>query len=131
MLAQTEWDTSAGYGMASTATIFRGAVHTCGFARSHRQAAATVAVGKHAVPQKGHALVVPYREVGAIAFLPPPTDKPQAGLCLRSQPSSRWAIAVPARVILEVATYLPGRNAKETACPAFFAVCLHDSVAPA
>jgi DNA-binding PucR family transcriptional regulator len=40
-----------------------------GFARSHRQAAAAFAVGKHAVPQKGHALVVPYHEVGAIAFL--------------------------------------------------------------
>lgn len=40
-----------------------------GFARSHRQAAAAFAVGKHAVPQNGHAMVVPYREVGAIAFL--------------------------------------------------------------
>lgn len=40
-----------------------------GFARSHRQAAAAFAVGKHVAPHKGHALVVPYREVGAIAFL--------------------------------------------------------------
>jgi len=40
-----------------------------GFARSHRQAAAAYAVGKHAVAHGGRALVVPYQEVGAIAFL--------------------------------------------------------------
>jgi len=40
-----------------------------GFARSHRQAAAAYSVGKHAVAHGGRALVVPYQEVGAIAFL--------------------------------------------------------------
>jgi DNA-binding PucR family transcriptional regulator len=46
-----------------------------GFARSHRQAAAAYAVGKHAVPHGGKALVVPYHEVGAIAFLAADLDQ--------------------------------------------------------
>lgn len=48
-----------------------------GFARSHRQAAAAYAVGKIAVPHGGRALVVPYQEVGAIAFLAADLDQAQ------------------------------------------------------
>ncbi len=40
-----------------------------GFARSHRQASAAYSVGQHVVPPDRRALVVSYREVGAIAFL--------------------------------------------------------------
>ena len=48
-----------------------------GFARSHRQAAAAYAVGQHAVPRGGRALVLPYQEVGAIAFLTADLDQAQ------------------------------------------------------
>jgi hypothetical protein len=68
---------------------------------------------------------------GGLAVMTSPDALPGFKALLAASGLDRADIAVPARVMFEVATYLPGRSAKKLTCPAFFAVCVHDSVAPA
>lgn len=68
---------------------------------------------------------------GGVAVMTSPDALPGFKALLAASGLDRANIAVPARVMFEVATYLPGRSAEKITCPALFAVCLQDSVAPA
>ncbi|HEY8982088.1 MAG TPA: alpha/beta fold hydrolase [Streptomyces sp.] len=68
---------------------------------------------------------------GDVAVMSSPDTWPGFQALLAASGIDEADIAVPARVMFEISSYMPGKNAEKITCPAFFAVCDHDSVAPA
>ncbi len=68
---------------------------------------------------------------GEVAVMTSPDALPGLRALLEASGVAHTEMAVPARVMFQVGTYVPGRSAKKITCPALFAICDRDSVAPA
>ncbi|WNZ07357.1 alpha/beta fold hydrolase [Streptomyces sp. 11x1] len=68
---------------------------------------------------------------GTVAVMSSPDALPGFEALLAASGLDQANLAVPARVMFEIATYMPGKSAEKIGCPALFAVCDRDSVAPA
>ena len=68
---------------------------------------------------------------GDLAVMTSPDALPGFKALLAASGLDQAKMAVPARVMFEVGTYVPGKSARKIACAALFAVCDGDSVAPA